>query len=78
MRPDLPGEAADFVAHLEGAGPLADFAGANFLQRKTERQLLLENLEIRNRVRLALNLSRPRARNGRTWRAPSSRNPPKD
>ena len=27
MRPDLPGEAADFVAHLEGAGPLADFAG---------------------------------------------------
>ena len=54
MRPDLPGEAADFVAHLEGAGPLADFAGANFLQKKPERQRLLENMEVRNRVELAL------------------------
>ncbi|MDE0882438.1 MAG: endopeptidase La [Myxococcota bacterium] len=54
MRPDLPKEAAEFVSHLEGAGPLADFAAANFLQKKDERQRLLETTELRNRVELAL------------------------
>ena len=62
MRPDLPGEAADFVAHL-GALDRSPILPAISLQKKPERQRLLENMEVRNRVELAL-IYLARARDG--------------
>ncbi|MEC7749989.1 MAG: endopeptidase La [Myxococcota bacterium] len=54
IRPDIPEEAAQFVATLEGAGAMADFVGANFQLQVSERQHLLEAFDVRTRVEMAM------------------------
>ncbi|MHC4986843.1 MAG: LON peptidase substrate-binding domain-containing protein, partial [Planctomycetota bacterium] len=51
LAPNVPDAAAEYLEHIEGPSELADFLGMNLEIELPEKQLLLEELDVQQRLR---------------------------